>query len=97
MYVSLTLNISKYLVEFYLMHSFLGVRGFWIFFIFILFYFLMATPSAYGSSWAGDLIQATAATYIRAATATLDPLTHCLGPGDEAAVLEGPEPLQSGS
>ena len=41
----------------------------------------MATAMAYGSSWARDWIWATAGTYT-AAAASLDPLTHCAGPGD---------------
>ena len=47
----------------------------------LLFYFLMATPLAYGSSWARDQIRVTA-------VATLDPLTHGTGPGIK------PMPLQ---
>ena len=41
----------------------------------------MATPTGYGSSWARDQIQATAA-------ATPDPLTHRAGPGIEPAPLQ---------
>ena len=43
-----------------------------------IFIFFMATPVAYGSSWARDWIWTTAAIYT-AAVATSDPLTHCTG------------------
>ena len=43
-------------------------------------YFLMATPTANGSFWAGDWIPATATNYAVAA-AMLDPLTHYARPG----------------
>ena len=43
----------------------------------ILFYFFMATPTAYGNSWARDWILAMAMNYSR------DPLAHCAGLGIE--------------
>ena len=49
--------------------------------------FFMAALTVYGNSWARDWIWASVATYL-AAVATLDPLTHCVGPGIE------PEPPQ---
>ena len=56
----------------------------------------MATPTAYGSSWAKDQIWATAATYATA-MATQDPLTHCARLGIEPVPPQWPEPLQSDS
>ena len=54
----------------------------------------MATPMAYGSSQARDLIQATAVTYATPA-AKPDPLTHCYWAGDQTAPMKQPEPLKS--
>ena len=54
-------------------------------FIFItikFFFFLMATPVAYGSSWARDQIQATTADLCCSCT-MLDPVNHCAGQGME--------------
>ena len=56
----------------------------------------MAVPTAYGSSWARDWIQVTAATYATA-VAIPDSLTHCAGPGTEAVPLQRPKPLLSDS
>ena len=53
----------------------------------------MATPTAYESSGAKDLIWATAVTYATA-TATPDPLTHCARPGIKPAFPQWPQPLQ---
>ena len=54
------------------------------------FFFLIAGPIEYGSSWARDWIQATA-------VATPDPLTHAAGPGIKPTPLQQPEPLELGS
>ena len=50
----------------------------------------MATPAAYGSSWARDWMWATAATY---AVAVLNPLTHCTGLGIKPTSLQWPQSL----
>jgi len=55
-------------------------------FLTVVFVFSMAALLAYGSSWARDSMQATAATYPTAA-AILDPLTHCIGTGIKPASL----------
>ena len=57
---------------------------------FLIFFFFMATPVAYGSSQARDWIWATAA-------ATLEPLTYSTRLGTEPEPPEQPEPLQSDS
>jgi len=53
--------------------------------------FLMAAPTAYGSSRARGWIWAVAATYAIAET-TLDPSTHCIGLGIEPMPPQWPEP-----
>ena len=56
-------------------------------------FFFLATPTACGSSWARDWIQAAAA--IRATVGTTpDPLTHCAGLGIKPAPLQWPQLLQ---
>ena len=52
----------------------------------------MAAPMVYGSSWAKDWIQVTAATYASIAVSQ-DPLTHCTGLGIEPMPLHLPELL----
>ena len=49
------------------------------------------------SSRARDWIQATAVTYAAPATAMLDPLTYCTGPGIKPEPLQLPKSLQSGT
>ena len=56
--------------------------------------FLMATPTAYGSSQARGGIPAAAVTYDGTKP---DPLTHCTRPGIEPTLPQGPQPLQSDS
>ena len=51
------------------------------------FFFFIAAPLAYGSSQAGDQIQAAVVTYA-IAVATLDPLTHCTGLGIKPVTLQ---------
>ena len=53
----------------------------------------MATPPAYGNSWARDCIPVAGATYV-AALVTQDPLTHCTELGIEPMPLQQLELLQ---
>ena len=53
----------------------------------------MATPTAYRSPWARDLVHAAAAIYAAAAVKP-DSLTHCARPGIKPMALQRSKPLK---
>lgn len=58
--------------------------------------FCFASSMAYGSSWARDWIQATAASYATVVTMP-DPLIHLADPEIKPMLLQQPKPLESDS
>ena len=77
------LNKPQILGDFYL----------FLFLKFFIFFCFMALAMPYGNSWARLWIRVIAATWTTVA-ATLDPLTHCAGPGIEPLPPQWPQPLQ---